>query len=168
MVEIAELILDEVVASVQAEGWVFNTEFNYPFQPDTNNNILIPDNVLSFDNNKLSDKNLITRGGKLYDKVAHSFTFETEQCLDVVWLFDFEDLPEAFREYCTIRAANVFAGRAVGSQEAVGFGQKEEVMARANAIEYDTQQGDYNIFENKDGYITYPTYKPSSVTLRYR
>ena len=40
-------------------------------------------------------------------------------------------MPEAFREYATIRAANVFAGRSVGSQEAVAFGQREEVLARA-------------------------------------
>ena len=33
MVEMAELILDEVSAAVQAEGWIFNTEYGYPFTP---------------------------------------------------------------------------------------------------------------------------------------
>ena len=87
------------------------------------------------------------RGGKLYDRVAHSYTFSGQQELDVTWLFDFEELPEAFKNYITIRAANVFAGRSVGSQEAVTFGQREETVARATLLEYDTQQGDYTIFQ---------------------
>ena len=76
-------------------------------------------------------------------------------------------MPEAFREYATIRAANVFAGRSVGSQEAVAFGQREEVLARATCIEYDTQQGDYNmVAQNKNGYTTYQTYRPSYASMR--
>ena len=45
----------------------------------------------------------------------------------------------------------------MGSQEAVAFGQREEMMARATCIrKYDTQQGDYNmVAQNKDGYTTY-------------
>ena len=166
--EMAELVLDEVSSAVQSEGWIYNTEYQYPFNPDPSNNIVIPENVLAVDSSQNSGRNvfLIIRDNKLYDKAAHSFTFTEQQKLDVVWLFDFEDVPEAFREYITIRAANVFAGRSVGSQEAVAFGQREEVLARATAIEYDTQQGDYNIFQNKDGFTTMPTYQPFSSILR--
>lgn len=167
MVEMAELILDEVSSAIQSEGWVFNSEYSYPFTPDGNGNVIIPSNVLSIDSNGLKDEFLVIRQGKLYDKAKHSFVFEGEQMLDVQWLFDFEDLPEAFKEYATIRAANVFAGRSVGSTEAVSFGQREEVIARATAIEYDTQQGDYNIFQNMDGYTTIPTYHTTKRTLRF-
>jgi len=169
LVEMAELVLDEVSSAVQSEGWIFNTEYQYPFTPDSTNTIVVPDNVLALDSSAAAtnkDCFMVIRGGKLYDKYNHSFTFTEQQKLDVVWLFDFEDLPEAFREYVTIRAANVFAGRSVGSQEAVAFGQREEVLARATAIEYDTQQGDYNIFQNKDGFSTMPTYQPFSSILR--
>jgi len=169
LVEMAELILDEVTIAIQSEGWVFNTEYQYPFTPDNTGIIAVPDTVLALDSSdfKKPDSNLVTRGGRLYDKAAHSFQFTGTQNLDVVWLVDFVDMPEAFREYATIRAANVFAGRSVGSQEAVAFGQREEVLARATAIEYDTQQGDYNmIAQNKDGYGTYQTYRPSFASMR--
>jgi len=166
LVEMAELILDEVTSAIQAEGWIFNTEYAYPFMPDPDGCIVIPLNVLSLDSNGLSNQFLIQREGKLYDKAAHTYVFEGKQELDVVWLFDFMDMPEAFREYATIRAANVFAGRSVGSQEAVAFGQREEVLARATAIEYDTQQGDYNMIQNQDGYTTYPTYNPFTAAAR--
>lgn len=167
MVEMAELILDEISLAVQSEGWCFNNEYSYPFTPDPSGCINIPDNVLSLDSNGLQDEVLVIRNGKLYDKVAHSYKFDKERALDVVWLFEFEDIPEALKSYITIRAANVFAGRSVGSQEAVAFGQREELMARATALEYDTQQGDYNVLQNKDGYMTRPTYSPAQFHLRY-
>lgn len=158
LVEMAEVILAEVNVAVQSEGWIFNTEYGYPFTPDPDGFIEIPLNVLALDSNGLSNVFLVIREGKLYDKAAHSYVFDGVQKLDVTWLFDFVDLPEAAKEYITIRAGNVFAGRSVGSSEAVAFGQREEVMSRATLMEYDTQQGDYNIFQNKDGYTTYQSY----------
>lgn len=168
LVELAELILDEITSAIQSEGWIFNSEYQYPFTPDSLGQITIPDNVLSLDSSLYNNGggNLVIRNNKLYDKGTHSFAFSGIQYLDVVWLFDFVEMPEAFREYATIRAANVFAGRSVGSQEAVAFGQREEVLARATAIEYDTQQGDYNMLQNQDGFINYPTYRPSSAAMR--
>ena len=167
LVEMAELILDEVTSAIQSEGWIYNTEYGYPFMPDANGEITIPLDVLSLDSPPTADSFLVQRRGKLYDKATHSYQFSGKQALDVVWLVDFIDMPECFREYATIRAANVFAGRSVGSQEAVSFGQREEMMARATCIEYDTQQGDYNmVAQNKDGYTTYQTYKPSYASMR--
>lgn len=166
LVEMAELVLDEITSAVQSEGWIFNTEYSFPFTPDVNNNIVIPFDVLALDSGPTSSAHNVIRKGKLYDKYRHTYTFSDTQYLDVVWLFDFVDLPEAFREYVTIRSANVFAGRSVGSSEAVSFGQREEVIARATALEYDTQQGDYNIFQDKNGLTTIDTYRPTSTIIR--
>ena len=102
------------------------------------------------------------RNGKLYDRVNHTYTFSGEQKLDVVWLFEFEELPEAFKNYITIRAANVFAGRSVGSQEAVTFGQREETVARATLLEFDTQSGDYSIFSDRTGGNPYILIAPTT------
>ena len=88
----------------------------------------------------------------------------------MTWLFDFEELPEAFKNYITIRAANVFAGRSVGSQEAVTFGQQEETVARATLIEYDTQQGDYTIFRDRTRWRPLPATshaRPFQIVYRY-
>ena len=146
LVEMAEQILDEITRAVLAEGWEHNTERGYPFTPDAlahQHPRQRPDYRRP---SRLWYKQTVIRDGKLYDRVAHSYMFNGKQRLDVTWLFDFEELPEAFKNYITIRAANVFAGRSVGSQEAVTFGQREETVARATLLEYDTQQGDYTIF----------------------
>lgn len=166
LVEMAELILDEITSAIQCEGWIFNTEYAYPFTPDENGFIASSPTILSLDSNGLTNSFIVIRQNRLYDKANHTFVFDGVQKLDVVWLFDFMDMPEAFREYATIRAANVFAGRAVGSQEAVAFGQREEILARATAIEYDTQQGDYNIFQDQDGFTAIRTYKTVSPIMR--
>tara|TARA_R100001463_G_scaffold132359_1_gene192993 strand:+ start:19713 stop:20315 length:603 start_codon:yes stop_codon:yes gene_type:complete len=167
LVEMAEQILHEVSRAVQAEGWIFNTEYCYPFPLDGSGNIEIPTDILSLDTSPRSDTNVIIRRGKLYNKTKHTYTFTEDQELDVVWLFDFEDLPEAFKNYITVRAANLFAGRAVGSQEAVRFGEREELLARATVLEYDTNQGDYTIFSDRDNGNTYDSYRPIDTLLRY-
>ena len=169
LVEMAELTLDEITRSVLAEGWEHNTERCYPFTPDSTGVITIPDNVLSLDASPGTGQQAVIRGGKLYDRVTHSYTFTGQQELDVTWLFNFVDLPEAFKNYITIRAANVFAGRSVGSKEAVSFGQREETVARATLLEYDTQQGNYTIFQDADGGDTYQqhAYRPIRAVLRF-
>lgn len=168
LVETAELILEEVNRSVQAEGWVFNTEQDYPFTPDpATKYIAIPSNVLSLDTKPHAQESVVIRSGKLYNRYDHTYQFEGVQQLDVVWLIDFEDLPEAFKNYITIRAANVFAGRSVGSVEAVRFGEREEILARSAALEYDTQQGDYSIFMDRDNRNLYQGYRPVYSAYRY-
>ena len=167
MVEMAELVLDEISRTVQGEGWVFNTEYSYPFTPNPDNEIELPENVLSFDLPVGADKFVQARQGKLYDRTNHTYLFTDPVELDVTWLFDYEDLPEAFKNYVNVRAANVYAGRSVGSAEAVRFGQQEEIMARSGAIEYDTQQGDYNIFGDSQGLNRYRSYRPNTTVYRY-
>ena len=169
LVEMAEQILDEVTRATLAEGWEHNTERDYPFTPDATGVINIPLNVLTLDDRPGCGTQTVIRDGKLYDRIAHSYVFKGQQRLDVTWLFDFEDLPEAFKNYITIRAANVFAGRSVGSQEAVTFGQREETVARATLLEYDTQQGNYTIFSDRKGGDAYQQIaaRPFQIVYRY-
>ena len=170
LVEIAEGILHEVSRAVQAEGWLFNTELHYTFTPnETTGEIAMPTNALQIDPKRTNKDfpQVVVRSGKLYDNANHTNVFTEDIELDVVWLYDFADLPEAFKYYVTIRAANIFAGRSVGSKEAVSFGEREELMARSTAIEFDTQQGDYNIFSDRDENMTYNSYRPLDTLTRY-
>ena len=166
MVIMAANILDEVTNSLQSEGWTFNSEKGYPFTPDSAGNIIIPDNVLQLDSEYRSPVDLVKRQGKLYDKRNHTFTFTDQIELDVVWLVDFDDMPDAFKNYAAMRAANLFAGRSVGSAEAVRFGEREEAQARASMLEYETQQGDYNVLGTEDNRNIY-TYRPFDAVYRF-
>lgn len=166
LVELAEQVLEEISKAVQSDGWHCNTELHLEYTPDNNGEIQLQENILSIDSSPSSTVQVVTRGGKLYDKYNHTFTFTAPVELDVIWLLDFEDLPAALKNYVTIRAANVFAGRAVGSSEASKFGEREEILARAAALEYDTQQGDYSIFSDSTGNNSYQGYLPVYSVLR--
>jgi hypothetical protein len=170
-IALAETVLDSVNREVQGEGWHFNTEVNYPFTADVNGEIYVPQNVLQLSDNKISNVQkyqTVLRDGKLYDKVNHTFNFtagSTVKC-DVVWFFNFEDLPQVFKDYITQRSARVFAGRALGSQEMVTFNVQDEVLLRANCIAYDTDTSEANVFGQENGQNFYISYTPYRAIAR--
>ena len=167
-VSLAANQLKQINNDVQTEGWVFNTEQNYPFMPDTSGHIIIPGNVLKLDlPNGVSGAQPVIRSGKLYDKISHSYKWEGVQKLDVVWLFDFADVPESAKQYITLRAANLFAMRMTGSLEVAKYAEREEANARAALIEYECNQGGYNIFSAGYGVSPVRTSNPINTILRF-
>ena len=48
-VAIAQKTLRQICRETQAEGWTFNTENQYPIELDTNNQCIIPNNVLQIE-----------------------------------------------------------------------------------------------------------------------
>lgn len=167
----AQFLLDTTNREVQGEGWHFNTEINYPFTPDVDGYIFVPPNVLQLSDNKTSNVQTyqtVVRDGKLYDKVSHSFIFSAGEPVlcDVVWLFEFEDLPQVFQDYITQRAARVFAGRFVGSENMVKFNAQDEGILRANCISYDTDTSQANIFGLENGQNFYVSYTPFNTIAR--
>lgn len=168
-VAIAYQTLLEVSREVQAEGWSFNKEYNYEMTPDTNNEILIPNNVLQIDlsNNAANmDKDVIQRSGKLYDKASHSYTFTDKVECDITWLFDWVDLPTPIADFITARAASIVSSRIVGDGNQYAILQQKEAFARAMALEYECNQGDYTYFGHSGKTNTYTSYKPYNALYR--
>jgi hypothetical protein len=168
---VALTILESVNREVQGEGWHFNTEVKYPFTPNANGEIVIPTNVLQLSDNKyenVQQYQTVIRNGKLYDKIAHTYIFPTANPIlcDVVWLFDFEDLPQVFQDYIAQRATRIFAGSAVGSKEMFQFSQQDEGILRANCIAYDTGTSEVNIFGVETGQNFYISYTPFRTIAR--
>ena len=162
-VAIAYDTLIQVSREIQSEGWTFNKEQDYPFTPDSNNEILIPSNVLQIDISAETgneEMDVIRRNGKLYDKQEHSYTFTEELKCDVVWLFDWVDLPRPIQDYVTSRAACFTVSRIVGDGQLYQMCMQKEAYCRAMALEYECNQGDYTFFgQPKDGNY-YNSYKP--------
>lgn len=166
---LAQIVLDQVTNDVLTEGWTFNRELDYPVYPGSDGKVEIPPNVVRWDIAWPTELDVVVRNGYLYDKVGHTSDFSdyTELRMDITWLFDFEDIPNAIRNYITIRAANLFAMRTTGSIEIAKYGEKEEMEARATALDYETQQGDWNIFQNPDGSRSFRGYVPSTTLWRF-
>ena len=168
-VAIAYQTLLEVSREVQAEGWSFNKEFHYDMTPDTNNEIVIPNNVLQIDlttNAANMDKDVIRRSGKLYDRANHTYTFTEKVECDITWLFDWVDLPVPIQDFITARAATVVSSRIVGDGNQYQILQQKEAFARASAMEYECNQGDYTFFGHSGNTNRYTSYKPYNALYR--
>jgi len=164
-------IIESVNREVQGEGWNFNTEINYPFTPDIDGTITVPNGILQISDNKNSNVQkyqTVLRNGKLYDKISHSFTFPTADPLlcDIVILFEFEDLPQVFQDYIARRAARVFAGSVVGSKEMFQFNAQDETILRSNCLAYDTNTSAVSIFGVESGQNYYVSYTPFRTIAR--
>ena len=168
-VAIAYQTLLEVSREVQSEGWTFNKEAHYPMSPDDNNEIVIANNILQIDlsQSNADDKNVIIRDGKLYDKEHHTYlwTEDSVDC-DILWFFDWIDLPRPIQDYITAKASTVTSSRIVGDQTQYQMLQQKEGYMRAMAIEYETTQGDYSFFGKPDGATPYISYEPYKALMR--
>jgi len=164
-VAIALNTLREVSREVQAEGWSFNKEYDYPITPDNNDEINIPSNVLQMDLNTTRTVNLnrdsVNRGGKLYDRMAHSYKWTDETVyVDILWELDWGSIPEPVQAFITARAASIVSSRIIGDPNQYQMLQQKEAFARAMALEYETSQGDYTYFGAPKEGNYYQSYQP--------
>jgi len=170
-VAIALNTLREVSREVQAEGWTFNKEYDYPITPNASNQILIPNNVLQMDLNRNYTQNInrdsVNRGGKLYDRTAHSYTWEDETVyVDIIWELDWGNIPEPVQAFIVARAASIVSSRIIGDTNQFQMLQQKEAFARSMALEYECNQGDYSYFGSPKGGDYYQSYQPYQTLIR--
>ena len=172
-VAIAYDTLLNVSREVQSEGWTFNTEEYYPMTPDANGEIVIANNILQIDLHDEKDNSYesVRRSGKLYEKINHTYDWttltgwDTVRC-DIVWFFDWVDLPRPIQDYIVARTAAVVSSRIVGDPNQYSILQQKEIDNRAKAMEYECNQGDYTFLGHKRGEKVYDSYKPYQALYR--
>ena len=155
-------LLRDANVDTQAEGWHFNTEKHVRFAIDANGKIAIGNDILSMDlhdNQAKRTHNLVRRNGFIYDKQDHTDKFTAALDLDVVKLYNFEDLPVIFRRYITYRASRVAATKLVANPQLVKLLAQQEALARAALMEYECNQADHSMFGFEDN-SAYQTYQP--------
>ena len=162
-------LLKECNVDVQNEGWSFNREDHIKKTPDSNGYISVPNNVLRMDvmdghmgSTGLNDrfKDVVKRNGRLYDKVNHTDVFTDDIYVNVVWLFEFEDLPSVFKRYIAYKAAGRAAAQLVANQQLVQLLGTQELQSRASCMEYECNEGDHSFFglPHESRYNSYQPY----------
>ena len=158
-------LLRDANVDTQAEGWHFNTEKHIKFTPDSvTHKITIGNDLLSMDlhdNQARRPYDFVRRNGFLYDKIDHTDEFADVDSidLDVVRLYNFEDLPIIFRRYVVYRASRVAATKLVSNPNLVKLLAQQEALSRAALMEYECNQGDHSMFGFEDD-SAYQTYQP--------
>ena len=155
-------LLRDANVDTQAEGWHYNTEKHVKFSINTDGKIIIGNDILSMDlhnNYTKRSSDLVRRNGFIYDKMKHTDVFTQDLELDVVRLYQFEDLPIPFKRYITYRASRVAATKLVANPQLAKLLAQQEALARAALMEYECNQGDHSMFGFEEG-STYQTYQP--------
>ena len=157
-------LLKDANVDVQAEGWHFNTEKHSHYYPDANGKIPIAADVLQLDVSdgwKVRKYDVVRKGGFLYDKYDHTDDFSdiSEILLDVVKLYNFEDVPPVFRRFITYRASRQAAVQLVSNPGLVQLLGVQEQQARAAIMEYECNQGNHSMFGLPEDTI-YTAYEP--------
>ena len=144
-VAVALNTLNETLREVQLESWHFNTEDDYPLLPDTTGEIVLPLNVVRVSLQDPDSRDVVQRGRRLYDRANHTYKFNASIRAKVSLLLPFDELPEVFRWYVTVRSARRFQDRTVGAGDLHTFQSNDEAMARAIAVREDSEIGRHSM-----------------------
>lgn len=143
--------LQNVSREVQKDGWHWNTEEGYVLATSDEGFLWLPPNTLKVDTTGVdAGLDLVQRGNRLYDRVNHTYVFTKSVTVDMVVLLDFEECPEAARNYITLKAARRFQQNMVGSVELSGFQQQDELRALVALQNAEAESADYNMMNNSD------------------
>lgn len=145
--QIALSVLRQVSKDFQAKGWHFNTDFDYPLSPNVDNKIAYPENAAHVDAMDDTGYDVVKRGGFLWDRDNRTFLFTGLSNLrcKIIWMFDFEDLPQMARSYIALMAARRFAENVMGDEATVKYTAADEEAAKIEWVADDMRQGDYNM-----------------------
>ena len=172
----AKLALDtllEVHKDGQTKGWSFNRDEARTFLVDvTTGGITVPDNVIRWtpDNYQWAGRFQL-RGTKVWDKQNATYTLLpeiTQLVADTTSLLAWDDVPEAYNRWAAIRGARVYAGRALGSTDAVRFSGLDEQAAWVELLTLEAQNDRPNILTSGYGLAPFPTYSAGLGIARRR
>jgi|TARA_B100001059_G_scaffold9236_1_gene7591 hypothetical protein len=148
----AKNILNEISREVQSAGWHFNTQYKVDLTRDTNNKVPVGTDVVRVQLNDKYDKSsydVVQRGTYLFNLAKNSETFDqdfTENTL--IYLLDFDKLPEQARRYITIRSARVFHDRTLGANTLHKFSSEDEARSLSVMKQAEMATGDNTIFDS--------------------
>jgi len=148
-------------------GWSWNSERAYPFRKDKNSKeIVVPGNLVKFAPDPYyQGRRFMLRGQKVYDTWIRNTVLEDdveEVMADVTWVLDWDQCPEVYNRWTTIRSARVFSDRVLTNDALFKYTAKDEEDAKAelDRVEHQTLQN--NILTDGYGYQPFPTYIPAS------
>ena len=149
----------------QTRGWSWNTELGYEFLKDIGTNeIRVPANVVSFapDAYRWAGRFQL-RGQRVYDKEKRTYVLGVDVPsleADVVWLLPWDESPEAFNRWVTIRSARVFSGRVLGDSSSFQYTALDEQAALVELQRVEIEQAQPNSLTGGPGLRPFPTYSP--------
>jgi hypothetical protein len=114
--QIALSILRQISVDVQAEGWSFNTEYDYTVAQDAaSGEVVLPSNITRW----FSDEEpwLIQRGSRLYNRRDKTYQHDGAKTGTAQLQLEWDELPYEAKAFISARAARVVYEQYVGADE---------------------------------------------------
>ena len=161
---LAERTLDEASREVQGAGWSWNTMLydSIPLDASTGQSQL-PSNTLAVRFNPLTypSQRFVLRGLRLFDRIRNSYDLRgsfgvavigntSDLVAEIVEELDWDSIPETGRRYITIRAARMFANRAVTSSSLEAYTGEDEENALRTLKRTEDMAQNYNFISGPD------------------
>lgn len=151
---IANNVLTEVSNEIQSMGWHFNTVREVELAPDAGdaNRIPLASNIVRVDlePQHTGDMDVVQRGDYLYDRKGKTDVFGSTIKATVVYILEWDQLPEPARRLINTRAARIFQDRMVGSGDHHSFTMQDEFNAMVSLREYEGNTAGHSIFGHYD------------------
>lgn len=142
----AKRLLEATSREIQSRGWYFNTEDSVTLQPDTDSNrVPCPENYLVFYSDGYQ---LVRQSGYFFDISSRTDEFPNGLTVTLIRYLQFDELPEVFRKYITVRTARLFQMRFLGAQEIDVSLQFAESEAYSAIIDFELKTGNYNVYND--------------------
>lgn len=154
-VAVAQLILHDMSRSVQSEGWAFNTDYALAITPDGNSRILVPSNCLDLDATDPGEDwvqryDTTYSAMSLYDLVNQTFERLTDLDVDIVYFYDFEQIPQCARDYIAMLAGQKFQAQNISSELLFRFEESDVAKAQVRLMRQQSRVKDRNILNGPD------------------
>ncbi len=149
---IAKNTLNDAIREVQVEGWFFNTESCKTLQKDNDGYITVSSNTIRVSISPLRYRERpVLRGTRLQDTKDSTYVFTRDIVADeIVYMLDFEELPEAARQYIVKKASRAFQAKVLGSNLITQVSMKDEMDARANLMREEAESSEANLTLNPE------------------
>lgn len=161
---VAERTILELHKEGQTRGWSWNREEAYRFVRDNSTDeIVVPSNVVSFTTDRFEwSHRFQLRGLRVYDRENRTYEIPDIAYLeaDVVLLLSWDECPEAYNRWVTLRASRVFSERVLASDVVSQSTGEQEGRAWAELLRVENDQQQPNILTAGPGLRPFPTYTP--------
>jgi len=153
----AVLALDNALREVCLQGWSFNQDTDYPLTPSSGK-IAIPAGAGFVDpshgqNYTMRWDTAETAALRVYDNDKRSFDDFGTAAIDfnIIWLFEYEQVPQHVRQYVATKAGRKFQSGIMGSTILYEFTREMETEAYAAFRRIEKRQKQYNINRYRSG-----------------
>lgn len=125
-------------------GWWFNTAYNTDLFPDSEGNLMVPEDTISFVSNREYPA-VVVRGERFYDLQRRSYFFTSKIRGTLIQNVPFEELPENAARWIMFSAMVTIYATDIGMEQVVQLWSQYAIAAKGLMEQEHLRQRQYSV-----------------------